>query len=140
MPHRSRKETLKYRQYIKQIDGCQFCTFKSNKPPVVGETEHFWIVKNIFPYSIWDEMEVVDHLMAVPKHHTDSLYSLSEKASEDYVKLIGSYENDGYSIYARAPSNKLKSVVHQHTHLIKTKTKRRRFMLYVRKPYIRIAK
>ena len=140
MPHRSRKETVEYNRYAKKNNGCQFCQFVSHESPVIGETEYFWIVKNIFPYSLWDEMKVSDHLMAVPKQHTDSLVNLSKEAAVDYVEVIGSYEKDGYSIYARSPSNKLKSVVHQHTHLIQTEMKRRKFLLYVRKPYMRISK
>src|SRR5687767_8201846 len=125
MPHyRSRKEEKVYIKYLKRrrkSDAkCQFCDISDEHKPYINETKHFLVIRNLFPYSIWDGRRVTDHLMIVPKQHTETLNSLGEDAAVEYVKLVSKYEHDGYNVYARAPDSIIKSVPHQHTHLIKT--------------------
>ena len=76
------------------------------------------IIKNIFPYDVWDGYEVSDHLMIVPKQHTETIGDFSKEELQEYVNILAKYEKMGYSIYARAPQNKRKTVPHEHTHLI----------------------
>ncbi len=110
-------------------------------PQFVRETKHLKVVRNRTPYSIWDSQGVLDHLMIVPKQHTDKLGHLNDEAASEFVKLIDEYEEDGYSFYARALNSTVRSVVHQHTHLIKLDGKKRNFLLMVRKPwYFRLSK
>jgi diadenosine tetraphosphate (Ap4A) HIT family hydrolase len=78
--------------------------------------------------------------MVIPKKHTDTLADLSEREALEYVKLISSYEANGYNVYARAPSSKTKSIVHQHTHLIKPDEKSIKFLMYIKTPHVRIVK
>ena len=52
------------------------------------------------------------------------------------MDVIAEYEEQGYSVYARAPENKQKSVAHQHTHLIKTHGKPKNMLFTSVKPYI----
>jgi len=139
--NRSRKETLVYRQYLKQLpaDVCQFCAITPQSPVYIKEGKHFLIAKNLFPYSVWDESPVSDHLLLIPKHHTDHLAGLSDEAALEYMSWLTEYERQGYSSYARAPKVKTKSVVHQHTHLIKVKGKRKRLFMHIRKPYVRVS-
>jgi diadenosine tetraphosphate (Ap4A) HIT family hydrolase len=140
MPHRTRSEFKRYHRYLKKLpadSGCEFCKFSKGSSQFADQTGHFWIIKNIFPYSLWDELGVEDHLLVVPKKHTDTLSSLPDKAAVEFVDLISSYENRGYSVYARAPGNPIKSVLHQHTHLIKSDNRRRKLLIFVRKPHLR---
>lgn len=78
--------------------------------------------------------------MIVPKQHTDRLSELPKNAMAEYTELLGNYENQGYNIYTRSPGSKIKSVIHQHTHLIKLNGRRIKFLLMTKKPYIRIAR
>lgn len=141
--NRSRKETLKYRRYIKKLKksqtDCQFCDVDNNTKYQVEQTDNFWVIKNIFPYSLWDEMYVSDHLLVIPKEHVDSLKGLPDSTAVEYVRLIEAYESKGYNIYARAPGSATKSVIHQHTHLIKTDKQRHRVLIHIKKPYFRIS-
>lgn len=125
---RSRKDKANYKKYLDELkidDSCQFCKFDKVHEQYLVETEHFFVVLNKFPYTKWDTQPVQEHLLIVPKQHTDSLKDLSFEASKEYVELISGYEHDGYNIYARTPGSKMKSVKHQHTHLIKIKSRQR---------------
>lgn len=137
---RSRKQSLKYDAYRARLDDshCQFCTIKAGDTQLVAETAHFKVVHNLFPYSFWDSQRVVDHLMILPKQHTDTLKDLTPNEAAEFVQLMSDYENQGYNVYARAPSSSVKTVVHQHTHLIKTAGGLRRLVFMLRRPYVRI--
>lgn len=141
---RSRKQSKAYDYHLKYIEpptqGCAFCKIDENSYQFIGQSTFFKIIRNIFPYSLWDGQEVVDHLMLLPKKHTDSLSQLPDGAAVEFVSLISGYESKGYSVYARAPGSLMKSLAHQHTHLIKAQKNRIRALLYIRRPYIRLLK
>jgi diadenosine tetraphosphate (Ap4A) HIT family hydrolase len=86
---------------------------------------------------MWDDHKVIEHRMIVPKKHTDTLKDLSAKEAKEYIELLSRYENKGYNVLARAPQSTQKSIVHQHTHLIKTAKKEIRFLFFMNKPYLR---
>lgn len=142
MSTRKRKSHIAYEQYRKTLDKnqCQFCTFSLEDQHVLHELKAFWIVKNIFPYDIWDNSSVVNHLMLVPKRHIDSIAHFDHYEREEYVEVLAKYEGQGFSIYARAPGNIIKSVVHQHTHLIKIDNSIKKFMLFSSRPRFLITK
>lgn len=75
--------------------------------------------------------------MIIPITHTDTLADLTPAAAQEYVKLLTSYETKGYNVYLRAPGSIMKSVVHQHTHLIKPVKRKIKLLLFIRRPYIR---
>ena len=137
--NRSRGEVKTYRRYIKKLSGnvCEFCNIANTPNQVVASTDSFYVIKNLFPYSLWDNQSVADHLMIIPKRHVDSLAAFSPQEASEFLKLLSEYESQGYNVYARAPGSKIKTVVHQHTHLIKPKGKMRKFIIFARKPYIR---
>jgi diadenosine tetraphosphate (Ap4A) HIT family hydrolase len=138
---RSRKQESEYRAYRKKRkpnEDCQFCSISSSSNVLIETTEHFRVIKNRFPYSMWDGHKVIDHLLVIPKKHTDTLNDLTDAEAGEYMRLISAYENDGYSVYARAPGSKTKSIVHQHTHLLKASPKTIRGVLFLQKPYFRI--
>lgn len=137
---RSRKETKLYDKYQATVDKtqCSFCHLKENGEQIVQETDGFLVVRNLFPYSIWDGQRVADHLMVVPRQHTDTLSDLDAQQAIEYLGVISEYEKQGYNVYARAPSSHMKSIMHQHTHLIKTIGLPKKFLLLLRKPYIRV--
>jgi diadenosine tetraphosphate (Ap4A) HIT family hydrolase len=133
--HRSRKQELEYAAHRQSVDKtvCEFC-----KPPseqVVKTTRNFRVIHNKFPYSIWDGLGAVDHLMVVPKKHTDTIVGFTDSMALEYFHILEEYEAKGYNVYARAPASKKKSIIHQHTHLIKTEGEEKNIVFMVRKPY-----
>jgi len=139
---RSRQEDLIYKAHLaRQPKGCSFCAIKKGDAQYIDSTKSFKVIRNIFPYSIWDGQAVADHLMVVPKKHTESLGGLNAAQSSEFIKLIDRYEKQGYNIYARAPQSEIKSIPHQHTHLIKTKGAPKKLLFLMRKPfYFRLPK
>lgn len=139
---RSRRQENEYKKYLKTVNpgSCVFCVIQKGNDQYVEETKHFKVIKNIFAYSLWDGQKVVDHLMITPKKHTDSLKSMKSADKVEYVDLLEKYEKVGYNIYLRAPASVIKSVVHQHTHLIKTEGGPKKLVLHMRKPYIRVVR
>ena len=107
----------------------------------VRETKHLKVVRNRVPYSLWDNQRVLEHLMIVPKIHTGKLGDLGEAGAVEFIKLIDEYESAGYNIYARSVDSTNRSVVHQHTHLMKLGGKEVDFLFMLRKPwYFRLSK
>lgn len=142
MSTRTRTEEKRYKKYRSQLQNghCDFCAITPESDQYVSETKSFIVIRNIFPYSHWDGQGVLDHLLLIPKIHTDTLSDLSRDESVEFVDIIGSYESRGYDIHARGPSSNRKTVVHQHTHLIKLDRKHRRFLFFLQKPYVRITR
>jgi diadenosine tetraphosphate (Ap4A) HIT family hydrolase len=135
-PVRSRKNEKQYSHYTRhKADGCDFCAFTVESQQVIKEYPQFWVITNMFAYEIWDGLNVLEHLMVVPKRHVDSISHFNDAESKEYLSILGEYESAGYSIYARAAQNIAKSVQHQHTHLIKMGNKKARALLYVHKPH-----
>lgn len=141
MSTRSRKAEKIYKQHqqaYRYAEECAFCNPDGENVKVDSETKSFYIIKNRFPYTQWDGQGVDDHLMVVPKKHTETLSDLTAEESVEFTQVLGSFENQGYSVYARAPVSNRKSVLHQHTHLIKLDQKNKPFLLVLNKPYLRI--
>lgn len=138
MTTRKKANEKKYAVYrkSKKDSVCDFCNFNADDSRVLKEYDNFWIIKNMFGYDIWDNMKVIEHLMIVPKKHTESINTLDSKALAEYGKIIAEYDKKGYSFYARAAENISKSVPHQHTHLLKFDGKRKKISIFIEKPYI----
>lgn len=139
---KNEKQYIKYRQsQPKQKDICVFCeSIEQQGGQILDDRKHCVIMENKFSYDIWDGCGVNEHIMIVPKSHVVSLGDLSPEEKIDYMNVLSEYESRGYSIYARAPENKTKTIAHQHTHLIKTDNKRKKWFFYIRKPHIMVVK
>lgn len=141
--HRHRKGELTYRSYLKKVKqtpslDCTFCTFKKNDQQVLKEHRYFLEVENIFPYSLWDSSRVTEHAMLVPKRHVTSLSQLNADEAKQYVALISKKEEQGYDIFSRGHNSNMKSVPHQHTHLIKTNGRKIKSLIYHESPLVTI--
>jgi diadenosine tetraphosphate (Ap4A) HIT family hydrolase len=134
--YRYRKH-LKAFKMQKQQAGCGLCD--PSQLLVEHEYEHTYLVHNRYPYSIWENRDVLDHLMVLPKRHVANLGELKKPELDEVTKLLAEYEAKGYSIYARSVENKERSVAgHQHTHLIRISHKSPRFSMFLAKPYLLI--
>jgi diadenosine tetraphosphate (Ap4A) HIT family hydrolase len=143
MATRSKKEEIRYANHRREVHAkteCIFCDYSAGDEFFVSETKSFKIIQNIFPYSYWDGQGVLDHKIIVPKKHTDTLSDLTSYEAIEYVELISSYESQGYSIYSRAQSSTRKSVIHQHTHVIKLDNRTKNIVIHTTKPYLRIVR
>lgn len=138
MTTRKRKSETIYTEYKRsaQTGLCAFCQFTSDTDRLVAEYRHFWVVRNIYGYDIWENLDVMEHLMLIPKKHVDSLAKLSMPAQQEYGTLMATYEGSGYSLYARGVKNIAKSIPHQHTHLLQLGLKDKKFYFFLRKPYL----
>ena len=138
MPTRKNKNEKIYVSYRKNKtnDRCDFCHFSADNDRIVSEHKYFWVVKNIFGYDLWDNQDVLKHFMIVPKKHIESLSLLPDEALREYANILVAYEAKNYSFYARSMSNVSKSVPHQHTHVLKLGGTKKRFFIFLRKPYI----
>lgn len=140
---RSTKEEHWYanKQKTEGGGGCPFCVITPGHAQYVSETKNLKVIRNLTPYSLWDSQGVLDHLMIVPKQHTGKLGAIGDEAASEFMRIIDTYEEEGYSFYARALNATTRSVAHQHTHLIKLDGKQRNFLFMLRKPwYFRLSK
>jgi len=124
MSHRDSRTQAAYDEYRASYTGeCILCDPQesvSTRP--VATNEHFRILPNRFPYSIWDELPVVSHYMIVPMRHITHFTEFSNEEAKEFFRLVTDYEADGYSLYSRAPANTSRTVSHHHAHLIKLAT------------------
>lgn len=140
---RTRSSQLKYLKTIKSrtsTGNCAFCNFSVGDGETKKEYTHFYVTINLFPYDQWDGHQVIEHLMIVPKRHIEGLHEYSAQEKDEYLEIVGSYEQQGYSLYSRAPTDHTKSVLHQHSHLIKLSKKQYKFVLFSSKPHITLYK
>lgn len=115
--------------------GCALCALHQFE--ILEESNHTAIVKNNYPYDVWEGMDVIEHLMILPKEHAAALSDVSPATLQNIIQLIVKYESLGYNVYARTRESKLRSISHhQHTHLLKVAGKPAKALLYVQKPYL----
>lgn len=114
---------------------CDFCDFTVDSVQVEQEYEYFWLVRNMFSYDLWDNLDVLDHLMVVPKDHIESIGLLPQEALLEYAQIIAKFESDDYSLYARSMKNVSKTIPHQHTHLLKLGKEHKKVSVFIKKPY-----
>lgn len=138
--YRSRKVVKLYdpqvtrRRLRQQEDDCPFCTLAHET--LLVSTANVRLVQNKYAYQYWDFMKVTDHLLLVPARHVESLGQLNAEERREVMNILAEYEEKGYNVYARSVVSTIKSVPHQHTHLIKTDNIRAKFLFYLRKPYL----
>lgn len=145
--YRTRTHHYEYLKYLSDrrkqnkhpVTNCILCEVDEVDQSFVSKSKYFKIVRNRFPYAIWDYQRVVDHVMLVPLKHTDNLAALSKEARLEFVDLISKYESTGYHVYARATHSDTKSIAHQHTHLIKGHGPTSKMTFYWLKPYVSIS-
>ena len=137
--YRTRKQTKRYNPKQKRqvhLSGqapCPFCDM--NPDQIVRDGKTMRLIKNIYGYKLWEGMNVNDHLMIVPKRHAEGIAEFNKAEKIEMMDLMAEYEGKGYNVYARESQNAIKSVPHQHTHLLKTHNKRARFFVFSEKPY-----
>lgn len=134
---RTRKRQKTYTTYLanNQSKACEFCALGDGDSQFIAATPHFKIVKNIFSYDMWDSCGIEEQIMLLPKKHYVSLSEFTPAELQEYAAQLATFDKQGYSIYLRAPTAVTKSVIHQHTHFIKLDNKRKKLVVYLKKPH-----
>lgn len=134
-----RKTKLTYNRHRtndQTLTVCAFCDIANEH--IVAENDTMFVIPNRVSYDMFEGRRVVDHVMVIPKLHRESTAEFTAAERSDVMLLIGEYESKGYNVYMRGVDSPSRSVKHQHTHLIKLRTKSSQFVLYAHKPYILI--
>lgn len=122
-------------------DFCPFCTISDDEVDLLkGKSKNFVMLKNKFPYDFWDMRGVKEHLMLIPRRHTAKLSDFTKEEMHELNLFMAKYDDNGYNIYLRAPTSDQRSQEHQHTHFIKSHSPMKRFVMYLKKPYITIVR
>jgi diadenosine tetraphosphate (Ap4A) HIT family hydrolase len=87
------------------------------------------------PYDVFEGRKVLDHLMVIPRRHVESIADFTPEEMLDTMHVIAEYERQGYNAYIRGVGS-VRSVRHQHTHLIKIQNEKMKFVLFLRWPYL----
>lgn len=113
---KSRKE-----QQAQYADGnlpCPLCEDIANRK-VLFSTKTMHIMKNDYPYYMFDDLVVKAHIMLVPKRHISQFSEFNRGEMVDYWKILQKLSDQGYNSMTRATGNHRRSVPgHLHTHLI----------------------
>ncbi len=138
--HRDSEGEKIYRDYLKNhvhAEGiCVFCEIKKGSSEIVKTYPLFNIVTNAFPYTLWDSCSVTEHMMIVPARHIESMSSFTLDEVAEYHLIASDYKKKGYDLYARGLSSNMKSILHQHTHLLKTDGNKIHGLVYIEEPLV----
>ncbi len=134
------RTTKKQQQYDKhrthtKTEGCPFCDMPPDKRETVEESKHALVIKNIFPYELWEGFKAADHLLLIPKRHVGSLSELTAAERKDIMDLYCAYESQGYNVYSRAPGSEARTHAHVHTHFIKIGGQSAEHITFTKTPY-----
>lgn len=131
----TRKNYIKHNANDNIADGCTFCN-EVGGSRIVEEATTMYVIPNRISYDMFEGLPVIDHRMVIPMRHIESIADFTKQEQSDFMKIVGTYEKEGYSIYARGSDNVNRSVRHQHTHLIRLGKKKPTLVLHIRKPHI----
>lgn len=137
--HHYRKTYKQGYDKLKALDsqqaGCTYCNDPTFEKRTVEQTDTMRLIYIRTKYDIFEGRPVQEHYMIVPKRHVETLNDFTDQEKIDMTTLAGKYEAKGFNVYMRGVKSVSRSVEHQHTHLIKLKEKRTKFLLYIAKPY-----
>lgn len=122
---------------IRKTKRCNLCDEGEDRS-LDRSTKLFWIIRNNYPYSLWDSSRVKEHLMIVPKRCVDSISSFNSEELQEFGQLLQKFESKDFNFYGRNSRSSIKTISHQHTHLLQINNLRIRFIFYLKKPRIRI--
>lgn len=128
-----------YKDYLSKKDPsiCQFCNLESER--IIKKYDHLFVIENIFPYELWDSCKVEEHYMLLPKRHIASKSEYTPEEKDEFMDIVSEYEGRGFSLYSRGNNSVMKSVMHQHSHLIKLDNSSRiSYLFFNQDPYVRV--
>ncbi len=135
---KTRQKYARHNSGDKKLSVCTFCNEVDKGTNILEEGKYFFILPNRVSYDVFEGRKVIGHLMIIPKRHVEGFKEFTDEEAVELIRMSAKYEADGYNVYARGMGNVSRSVLHQHTHLIKTDTKLTKALFYVRKPHFLI--
>lgn len=122
MLRRTKEIEDKYQKFLKTIseDYCPFCK-NLDKESIVLKFSNWIVVKNSFPYNIFEDEKVLDHLLFTPIRHVSCMEDLTWLEQNDFWHISEKLPNFIEYVLIR---NKIKDQSvkgHLHFHLLKTK-------------------
>lgn len=137
--YRSNRQSYSRLNQADKLRGdCTFCTDETLPGRVIESSATMQVIPNRTQYDIFEGLRVNDHLLIIPKRHLETIDDFTQEEKVGMMDIIGKYEAQGYSVYARGVGSVNRSVKHQHTHLIKLRNVRPKFIFFVRRPYFLI--
>jgi diadenosine tetraphosphate (Ap4A) HIT family hydrolase len=137
---KTRKSYTRLRTADNQHGNCPFCSDEKLSEKIVDSNTTMDVIPNRTRYDMFEGLPVNDHFMVIPKRHLETIDDFTSEEKLDMMNMVGKYEKQGYSVYARGVGSINRSVKHQHTHLMKLRNKGSKFIFFMRKPYILIHK
>lgn len=135
---KTRRMYARHNSGDKLLTTCTFCNEYEKASNITEEGKTMFVIPNRISYDLFEGRKVTGHLMIIPKRHVESFEDFTDQEALELIRMSAKYEADGYNVYARGVGNISRSVLHQHTHLIKTDDKRTRAIFYIRKPHFLI--
>jgi diadenosine tetraphosphate (Ap4A) HIT family hydrolase len=119
----------------KQKLTCSLCNAIEKEEPI-EESKTMVVLKNRVAYDLWEDHRTTgEHYMIIPRRHVTTLSDFNDEEKLEMLTIAGKYEADRFNVYARGSGAIARSQHHQHTHLIRTHSKRAKILLYIAKPY-----
>jgi diadenosine tetraphosphate (Ap4A) HIT family hydrolase len=118
---RSTEVAAQYEAYLRKNHDdkkCVFCDVEKSTRQILHSYKYFLCIANDFPYSNWDDGQVIKHHLLIPKRHVTYLDQLHHHEQEEYISIIATREREGYNTYTRTNISHYRSVSHYHTHLL----------------------
>lgn len=122
----------------KKLAGCSYCNdHKNGTYDLVKKGKTMVLFRNRVSYDMFEGQRVTEHLLVVPIRHVESIAEFTKEEKLEQMDIIGEYEKQTYDVYARGIGSVTRSMLHQHTHLIKMENKHKfpKFIFFIRKPY-----
>lgn len=132
----TRKHYVKHRVSDDTKGVCSFCNDKTIPTRTLSQSKTMYLVSIRTKYDVFEGRAVLDHLMVIPKRHSETLSDFTDTEKLEQMTIIGEYEAKGYDVYARSVTSIDRSVAHQHTHLIKMANKPMKYFVHLKKPYV----
>jgi diadenosine tetraphosphate (Ap4A) HIT family hydrolase len=135
---KTRQRYARHNQGDKKLETCTFCNEVAKGTNIIEEGKTMFVIPNRVSYDVFEGRKVTGHLMIIPKRHVEGFKDFTDEEALEFIRMSAKYETDGYNVYARGMGNVSRSVLHQHTHLIKTNSRLTKAFFYIRRPHFLI--
>lgn len=108
-----------YNKYLQLAGTGSTCALCEDTRIVVEEKGPIRVIKNDYPYAVFQGLPVEDHLMVVTRRHVSELSDLTYEEAAIYWRFCAEFSKRSYSLFTQAATKSQRSIPgHVHTHLI----------------------
>jgi hypothetical protein len=110
---------LKQMEQTRQNAASTACALCDKGRTVVQEHGPIRVIKNDYPYAVFQGMPVREHLMVITARHVGGLSELTYEEAAVYWRICAEYSGRDYTLFTQAATKSQRSIPgHIHTHLI----------------------